>query len=255
MTTFRRGAVETAPGGACPGALFAGGSAGALLFLPPLAEERKGTLRPAAAFARALAARRWTALLYDPRGTGEAPGAFPEVTRESLHEDARAARDLLWRAAPGAPLVLASVRSGARLAVRLAAESPPADGLLLWEPALDTAAWWRSAQRRSRFRGGGAGRDERDIDGYRFSDALVRALVAPDPLPETPPAPAAVLSVSPSGRPTREAARAAELLGGSCRAVAMPPFWLETGEVDPGPLLAASISAFADIGFSVEDPS
>ncbi len=242
----RRAAIRRLDTG-LPATIHGEGSAGACLILPPLAEERKGTLRPLSDLARLLAEQGWTALLYDARGSGEAPGAFPDTTWDTLLSDARTAREALSAMTPDAPRLYVSVRSGARLALELASESPAPDGILLWEPVTDLERWWRGILRRSRFRGGGARSDPRDIDGYRFSDDLVRELQSRTDPPPRPASPARVISVPSGTRPTSDARRTAEALDCALRTVSLPPFWLETGVVDVSPLLRTTLETLADI--------
>ena len=66
---------------------------GALLYLPPFAEEANRSRRMAVLQARRLAARGWPVLLLDPFGTGDSAGAFHEARWELWLDDAARAAD------------------------------------------------------------------------------------------------------------------------------------------------------------------
>ena len=97
---------------------------GALLYLPPFAEEANRSRRMAVLQARRLAARGWPVLLLDPFGTGDSAGAFHEARWELWLADA--ARAAAWLATrwPGGPVTLWGLRLGALLAAALAAREP-----------------------------------------------------------------------------------------------------------------------------------
>ncbi len=79
---------------------------GALLYLPPFAEEANRSRRMAVLQARRLAARGWPVLLLDPFGTGDSAGAFHEARWELwLADAARAAAWLATRWPGGSVLI------------------------------------------------------------------------------------------------------------------------------------------------------
>ena len=94
---------------------------GALLYLPPFAEEANRSRRMAVLQARRLAARGWPVLLLDPFGTGDSAGAFHEARWELWLADAAQAAAWLATRWPGGSVTLWGLRLGALLAAALAA--------------------------------------------------------------------------------------------------------------------------------------
>ena len=125
-------ALQFVPTGTCRGAL---------LYLPPFAEEMNRCRSHVVLQARALAAAGWSCLLLDPHGTGESDGQIVDADWDHWRADAvAAARWLMGQS--GQPLTLWGLRTGALLAAEVAAElAAPAQasacGLLLWQPVLD----------------------------------------------------------------------------------------------------------------------
>ena len=125
-------ALQFVPTGTC---------CGALLYLPPFAEEMNRCRSHVVLQARALAAAGWSCLLLDPHGTGESDGQIVDADWDHWRADAvAAARWLMGQS--GQPLTLWGLRTGALLAAEVATEmATPAQagacGLLLWQPVLD----------------------------------------------------------------------------------------------------------------------
>jgi exosortase A-associated hydrolase 2 len=111
---------------------------GALLYLPPFAEEMNRCRSHVVSQARALAARGYHVLILDPYGTGESEGEITDTDWDIWRQDAvEAAR---WLAAEtGAPLTVWGIRTGALMAAEVAAaeNTPPLQQLLFWQPVLD----------------------------------------------------------------------------------------------------------------------
>lgn len=118
-------AVHHPPGGGASG----DGARGAVLLLPPFAEEMNMSRRMLYLLGRALAADGCHCLLPDLTGTGESDGDFSDARWETWAGDARSARDWLADRA-GCPVVPLGLRAGALLAAGL--EAPPR--LILWQP-------------------------------------------------------------------------------------------------------------------------
>jgi exosortase A-associated hydrolase 2 len=119
----------------------AGPCRGAVLYLPPFAEEMNRLRSHVAAQARALAAGGWHCLLLDPSCTGESEGELIDADWDRWRADGQAAAQAL-RARSGHPVQLWGARTGAllasELAIELAAQDPSAvSRLLLWQPVLD----------------------------------------------------------------------------------------------------------------------
>lgn len=110
---------------------------GALLYLPPLAEEMNRCRALASAQARRLAERGYAALLLDHFGTGDSAGELKNATWDIWHADIDAAAAWLEHQAGISP-ILWGCRLGALLAAEAASLSPERfKRLLLWQPVID----------------------------------------------------------------------------------------------------------------------
>ncbi len=107
---------------------------GALLFVPPFAEEMNRSRRMIALQARRLAGLGYHVLQLDLYGTGDSAGDFAEARWDAWLEDVRRARRWLEERT-GQSVVLWGLRSGCLLAAEIASEGQGAlGGLLLWQP-------------------------------------------------------------------------------------------------------------------------
>jgi exosortase A-associated hydrolase 2 len=110
---------------------------GAIVYLPPFAEEMNRSRRMAALQARLLAASGVGVLLLDPFGTGDSGGEFADTRWRIWLDDVSAASDWLAARLPG-PLGLLGLRLGGTLAVAAAARAPGRfQRLVLWQPVSD----------------------------------------------------------------------------------------------------------------------
>jgi exosortase A-associated hydrolase 2 len=186
----------------------AGPCRGAVLYVPPFAEELNRTRRMAALGARRLAAHGYGVLQIDLAGTGDSAGDFGDARWDAWKQDLDMGAAWL-RARLDAPLTLWGLRLGALLALDYArtATSPLAP-LLLWQPVAsgstyltqflrlrtanamlgdDAAAQNSTKALRAALEAG----QTLEIAGYDLTPALARAidgLPAPDTL--APPVPA-----------------------------------------------------------------
>ena len=117
-----------------------GASRGAVLYVPPFAEEQNRSRRGAAKCARAMAAAGWTVLQMDLAGCGDSAGDFADATWAGWIDDLRHAVTILNRRA-GGPLWLWGVRAGALLAADLVMQRHVGahTQILLWQPVLSGA--------------------------------------------------------------------------------------------------------------------
>ncbi|MEY3201476.1 MAG: hypothetical protein RIR70_1026 [Pseudomonadota bacterium] len=117
-----------------------GASRGAVLYVPPFAEEQNRARLAAARAARALSQSGYTVLQMDPYGCGDSAGDFAQASWEAWLEDLRHGVAILSRRARG-PLWLWGVRAGALLCgqMLMARYVPAHTGLLLWQPVLSGA--------------------------------------------------------------------------------------------------------------------
>jgi len=110
---------------------------GALLYLPPFAEEMNRCRTAAAAQARRLAAAGHACLLLDHYGTGDSEGDFADARWAIWCEDALSAARWLEERTALRP-TLWGLRLGALLAMDVASRSEcRLDRLLLWQPVTD----------------------------------------------------------------------------------------------------------------------
>ncbi|MCM8594186.1 hydrolase 2, exosortase A system-associated [Accumulibacter sp.] len=129
---------------ACPGRRFAllhlpDGPAvpiGAVVFVPPFAEELNKSRRMVALQSRALAAAGYAVLQVDPLGCGDSSGDFAEATWESWLADVDLACAWLERRITDAPLWLWGLRTGCLLANDAANRMSRPVNLLFWQPVL-----------------------------------------------------------------------------------------------------------------------
>ena len=109
---------------------------GALLYLPPFAEEMNKARHMVAVAARSFAAAGFEVLLLDPLGCGDSVGEFGEATWEAWIGDALEAYSWLRPRSAGRPW-LWGLRAGCLLAVD-AVQRMPADAaapsMLFWQP-------------------------------------------------------------------------------------------------------------------------
>lgn len=202
-----------APAGACRGAL---------VYLPPFAEEMNKSRRMAALQARALAAAGYGVLQIDLHGCGDSDGDFGDARWEQWHADVAAARAWL-EARVGRPAGLWGLRLGALLALDHA-RGHRVPELLLWQPVLK---------------------------GEAFLTQFLRLLVASGMLDEDAPAAGTreLRAVLESGRALEvagytlapELAAAIDALDAARLAPACPVHWFELVAADDRPLPPAAL--------------
>ena len=109
---------------------------GAVLYLPPFAEEMHKSRRMAALQARAMAVQGYAILQIDLTGCGDSAGDFGDASWSTWLEDARLGH--AWLANKTAqPVTLWGLRTGALLAVDLAQRLQNTHHLILWQPVSD----------------------------------------------------------------------------------------------------------------------
>ena len=109
---------------------------GAILFLPPFAEEMNKSRHTVAVQSRALAAAGYCVMLLDPSGCGDSSGKFSEATWDDWKSDADCAIASL-ASRSGLPVTLWGLRLGALLACEIATGRSDIHSLLLWQPVLN----------------------------------------------------------------------------------------------------------------------
>ncbi|NUP98652.1 MAG: alpha/beta fold hydrolase [Armatimonadetes bacterium] len=187
---------------------------GAVVLVPPFAEEKKAAQRALVEAARALAARGCSAWTFDFWGTGDSAGDHQQATMDHWLADLRAVVEEARRAVPDGPLTLLGLRLGATLAALAADETLAVDNLVLWEPVVSGSTYMRQNRQRSQIRkeltagegpasvGGEGDYPASDFDGFLISGALHQGIAESDLL--TAPAArcrrALVLQISGSSR-------------------------------------------------------
>jgi exosortase A-associated hydrolase 2 len=107
---------------------------GAVVYVPPFAEEMNKSRRMAAMQARVLAAAGWHVLQFDLSGTGDSEGDFADASWTGWLEDVAAARSWLAQRTGFSPW-LWGLRLGGLLAT-VSLKQFGAPGLVLWQPVL-----------------------------------------------------------------------------------------------------------------------
>jgi exosortase A-associated hydrolase 2 len=116
-----------------PGGETTTAGTGAVLLVPPFAEELNKCRRMLALLGQGLAARGVPAVLPDLRGTGDSDGEFADARWGRWLDDLRTVSGWLERS--GTPVTgLVGLRLGARLALDLAADLPGLRRVILWQP-------------------------------------------------------------------------------------------------------------------------
>lgn len=216
---------------------------GAVLFVPPFCEERKGALPAFVQTARTLAVQQIASLVFDLSGCGDSAGDFEAAAPETFEADCEAAWAWLGDSFPACPLAVVGLRTGALLAARLAARHPDTAALAAWSPVTgadfirqllqrrmvnDMVAYGKAQESRAALeetlrRGGTV-----DLDGYPIAGGFYAWLQALSPLPVRS---AALLFSGGHDEKTR-AALAALSPRAQCPATRYPPFWNTVGHVD-----------------------
>ncbi|HEX7984663.1 MAG TPA: hydrolase 2, exosortase A system-associated [Duganella sp.] len=116
---------------------------GALVYVPPFAEEMNKSRRMAALLALALARQGIATLRIDLHGCGDSGGDFADARWSGWRDDVGQGSAWLERCSGHRPVLL-GLRLGALLALDYAAAADPADAprqLILWQPVLDGATF------------------------------------------------------------------------------------------------------------------
>ena len=114
-----------------------GAPRGAILYLPPLAEELNRCRHLAAEQARIFAASGYACLVLDLFGTGDSAGELADANWNIWRTDVTTAADWLEHKT-GMPVTLWGLRFGALLAADIASSAPERfSRLLFWQPVTD----------------------------------------------------------------------------------------------------------------------
>jgi pimeloyl-ACP methyl ester carboxylesterase len=128
-----------------------------VVICPPISSDFMVNYRREVELGRALASMGVAVLRFHYRGTGNSDGDPSVATFDTFCEDARFVADYLRSRIGQVPLGVLGTRLGALVAAPLAA-SLPICPLVLWEPALDAAAYYREGLRATLIRESAEGR-------------------------------------------------------------------------------------------------
>jgi exosortase A-associated hydrolase 2 len=233
---------------------------GAVLLVPPFAEEMNKSRRQLFLQGRSLAAAGYAVLLADLSSTGDSEGEFADASWEKWLDDLLSAATWLRDRGAGR-LTLLGLRLGALLAAELARRLPePPNRMVLWQPVpsgsqhLDQFLRLRVA---AAALGGGAGVTVRglreslargesvEVAGYELTQSAVRELDARELAKIAPPHSVAVDWLELAHAPERGIGPGSERIVASWReqsvdvsvgVVAGEPFW-STAEITVMPAL------------------
>ncbi len=232
---------------------------GAVLFVPPFAEEMMKSRQQFTQFAQRAVQENWACHVVDVRGTGDAGGTLERLNWDDWCDDVASAFQVC--AAHG-PVTVVGLRLGALLALDACARKKlPAAAFMLWEPQFSgkTAIkqFMRIAAVGAKMQGraaetDGAEKTGQEVGGYWISTALEHSIAAAQPPATLNCAPALVLrlaaetsnsalpTIPPAWLPTLaswEAAGSAVTTEG----MACPAFWTTSEIITHAPVNARSL--------------
>lgn len=219
----------------------------AVVFCPPLAEEKKSSYRAFVETARRLAAAGVPCLRFDYFGTGDSDGNFRQFAPSRAIDDAVAAARTARQRAGTDAIALLGLRLGGALALA-AAPRAGAERVLLWEPIVSGGGFFdltikRQMLRRQLIGGSAAESDEAivDLDGYPLSREAaeeIRSLDAAAALAAFD-GPADLLQIRHSESVSRESQQMIDAGGDRLRfaAVVCEPFWSRIDRADTSPVI------------------
>jgi alpha/beta superfamily hydrolase len=229
---------------------------GAVLFVPPFAEERKGALPVFVQAARFLAGHGIASLLFDFTGTGDSGGDFTDTPPDCFDAEAEAALDWLGRTFPSVKQAVLGLRTGASLASRLAARRPELTALVLWSPVSgpdfmrqllqrrmvnDMVAYGQARESRAALEARLRAGDPVDLDGFLFSGAFYQWALQLEPRPAAIP-----VFLATGGHDEKGLAAFPEGAANVTRSeLRHPPFWNTVGHVDLTNLIHATTAWLA----------
>lgn len=213
---------------------------GNILFLLPLAEERKGTWRLYHETAVRLAEKSLCSILFDYAGTGESESDFNKINIGTIMSDINNACSTLGEKTASRKTTIISCRMSALFSFLAAKKyNLNIDRSIMIEPVCDGKKWIAEYERRSSFRGGGKiprqNNKFKEIDGYAFNENFYSELsgLSTDNIINTVGIKHTIIQISHLEKPKDSYKILAEKLRRcDIECLKFPPFWLESGVVD-----------------------
>jgi pimeloyl-ACP methyl ester carboxylesterase len=230
-----------------------------LVLCAPFAEEQKQGYRVLVELARRLTADGVPCLRFDYRGTGDSEGPFTDFTLTGAAADIRRAAEFLRQETTVERVGLVGLRLGGSLAWRAAVEGLETACVVLWQPIVDGALFYKLNLRRMLIRQmmtAGKAEGERaaeegtiDLDGFVARRSMCEELKEVDlSSGERPECPVLVCQFAHSSEPTSELAGLVERLGPDDRflPLVLEPFWQRLGYVDCSEAIEATAGWLAE---------
>ncbi|MHC4870517.1 MAG: alpha/beta hydrolase family protein [Planctomycetota bacterium] len=209
------------------------------LFLLPLGEERKGTLRLFHECAVKLAAGNHSCLVFDYPCTGDSSGDFGSLTFSDIILGIHTAGKFLINSFNLSDLVLISARSSSLFVEPgLLDFEFKVSRNIMFEPESNGQSWLNESARRSSFRNtDNPGRGKAGgtyIDGFEYSKNLFESLGTLTLNNQSTPKPAqsTIFQIGHRSTPSRKMQILSDRLEANLICIKFPPFWLETGRIN-----------------------
>jgi pimeloyl-ACP methyl ester carboxylesterase len=222
-----------------------------VLFCAPFAEEHKQAYRIFVEFARRLAGAGIPTLRFDYRGTGDSDLPFTAFSPTHAMADIAAAASFLRERAGVERVALVGLRLGASLACQAVRDGLDTDALVLWQPIVDGALFYKLNIRRmlvrqmmmhGRASGATDGGEDAtiDLDGFLVMRSACEEIKGID-LSEGDalPAPTLLVQLAHNTDVSSEMRPLADRLGqrDTLLPLVLEPFWNRIGYVDcTGPI-------------------
>lgn len=213
-------------------------SSNAVIFLLPLGEERKGTLRLYHESAVTLQKYKYNSIIFDYPCTGDSSGSFNNLKETDIIESIRLTVDYLCSEINIKDINFISSRMSSIFACSYLKERDcRISKCIMIEPETKGANWLQECRRRSSFRKSSAAKktsaDMTYIDGFKYNkdfyDNLCSLSLCRSLNKETK---YKILQISHRSTPSQKIKKLAEDINAELTCLKFQPFWLESGRID-----------------------